>query len=111
MASNINRQKIYDKTKGKCAYCGCNIDYYDFHVDHVKSKNKNGSNKQSNLLPSCRDCNALKFNLNLEEFRTKVENLMFDTFHGRLINKYYKIKQTKIEFYFEKIGIEIMEDK
>ncbi|MFT9078077.1 HNH endonuclease [Ethanoligenens sp.] len=31
------RRKIYEKTAGHCAYCGCNLQYEDMQVDHVKS--------------------------------------------------------------------------
>lgn len=47
------------------------------------------------------DCNLLKGNLDVAEFRKKIENLIYDNSHGRTIAKYYKIKPQKIIFYFE----------
>lgn len=28
------RQKVYDKFKGHCAYCGCKLKYKEMQVDH-----------------------------------------------------------------------------
>lgn len=106
MASTFNRKKIYDKTNGHCAYCGCTLDFYDFQVDHITPKIKGGSGKFENLNPSCRDCNHFKFDSDLEEFRDKISRIIFDTFHGRIVGKYYGIKEKTIRFYFEQMKVE-----
>ena len=31
------RLKSYDKYNHRCAYCGCDLEYKDMQVDHVKS--------------------------------------------------------------------------
>ena len=31
------RIELYEKYNHKCAYCGCDLDYKDMQVDHVKS--------------------------------------------------------------------------
>lgn len=36
------RKKIYDMTRGKCFYCGYDIDLENFHVDHFIPKAKGG---------------------------------------------------------------------
>jgi len=63
--------KIYNKTKGKCWYCGIELDYMNrtakngFQVEHANSR----SNDIDNLLPSCSKCNREKASKNVEEFR------------------------------------------
>ena len=62
--------------KNTCAYCGLAIeDHYftrkgvtkngDFHKEH---KDHNGSNDLSNCLPSCKNCNSLKWAFPFEEW-------------------------------------------
>ena len=38
------REQVYQKYNGHCAYCGCELDYKDMQVDHVKSVYGNGDN-------------------------------------------------------------------
>ena len=64
------RLLLYEKYNHKCAYCGCNLEYKDMQVDHIKSVYANTDFKQvmteeemysvDNLLPSCRQCNFYK---------------------------------------------------
>ena len=103
MAGQFNREKIYNKTNGHCAYCGCDLDFYDFEIDHLIPKSKGGSGRFENLQPCCRDCNKFKYNDNLEDFRAKIANVAFNTFHGRIVGKYYKPLIKDIVFYFERM--------
>lgn len=97
-----NREKIYQITNGKCFYCGCNLNFDEFHADHFKAKSVGG--KQSkNLVPSCADCNLCKGNLSIEQFRHKIENLLEERFAGKMIKKYYGIKRNEIKFFFEEV--------
>lgn len=101
MANNFNREKIFNKTNGHCSYCGCELNFFDFQVDHIVPKKKGGSNRFQNLTPACSDCNKFKFDCDLEEFRENVKNVIYTTFHGRIVGKYYKLKEQDIIFYFE----------
>ena len=98
------REKVYSKTKGKCIYCGCKLDFYNFHIEHFipKCKLKKNKNNINNLFPSCVDCNLLKGCLDVEEFREKIEDLIFYDTRCRMLAKYYNIKPKNILFYFEK---------
>lgn len=98
------RQLVFEKTNGKCWYCGCDIDFNYFHIDHMMPKKmlKQDINNISNLFPCCADCNLSKGDMTLEEFRNKIENIFDKRHFGRIIKKYYNIKPTKIIFYFEK---------
>ena len=96
-----NRLKIYKLLDGKCFYCGCKLDFDNFHLDHFIPKASNGS-RENNLVPSCPECNLCKSNLSLEEFRDKLSKEIWGSFYGKLIRKYYRVKPQKVEFYFEK---------
>lgn len=66
------RKKVYAKCKGHCAYCGRPITLEEMTADHVVPKAAGGSNKISNLLPCCRECNSSKANSSLSQYRTEV---------------------------------------
>lgn len=98
----MNRLKVFKMMDGKCAYCGCELDFENFHIDHIVPKIKGGKDHK-NVFPSCPDCNLYKGDLELEQFREKIEKSIFKTIHGRMINKYLKPTNTDVTFYFEEL--------
>lgn len=58
--------RVYEKTGGKCFYCGGDN---EICIDHVTPKSKGGSNHVDNLVAACRSCNGSKGAKNLEEYR------------------------------------------
>lgn len=79
----IDRQKVYEKFKGHCSYCGCNISMKEMQVDHFVSKRKYAMGTASkhtdkqmndfdNLMPSCRYCNKWKNDFSIEQFRKEI---------------------------------------
>ena len=79
----INRQEVYDKCNGLCAYCGDGITIKQMQVDHVKPLYRNdddttlqgwgverGTDDMDNLLPSCSRCNKWKSTYTLEKFNS-----------------------------------------
>ena len=82
------RQQLYEKYNHRCAYCGCNLEYKDMQVDHVKSvyvHNDIGHDMTesemydvSNLLPACRQCNFYKDTFSLGTFRKRLQTVMMD---------------------------------
>ena len=36
------RKMVYDKTLGKCAYCGCEITYKSMQIDHIVPRSHGG---------------------------------------------------------------------
>lgn len=114
------RIALYDKYNHKCAYCGCELEYKDMQIDHVKSVYANTEFKQTmtdeemysedNLLPACRQCNFYKSSMDLEKFRgaltgTLMKNIQ-KTFQYRLALKYGLVEEhiEPIKFYFETLN-------
>jgi CRISPR/Cas system Type II protein with McrA/HNH and RuvC-like nuclease domain len=120
MAKKINREEIYNKCNGHCAYCGVEITIKQMQVDHIephwhtltetqaqKSKIKKGSHEIENLNPSCSRCNKWKSTYSLESFRNVIETSLIrlerDTPNFRLARDYGLLTETpkRIKFYFE----------
>lgn len=103
----IDRQAVYDKYSGHCAYCGVEIAVKNFQVDHIHPKNKGGANSIENYNPSCRSCNATKSTYTIEEFRARliedVKRIRRDSSKYRILERFGILGQLKekIEFYFE----------
>jgi len=71
----INRQEVYDRFGGKCAYCGTDL-VKGWHIDHIHPKVFGGGNEFKNLNPSCKDCNNYKCHTNLEEYRSQLKRML-----------------------------------
>jgi hypothetical protein len=117
----IDRQEVYNKCSGHCAYCGVEITIKQMQVDHIKPLYRNdkvetlevwgverGTDEMDNLNPSCSRCNKWKSTFSLEMFRTIVENsidrMERDTPNFRLARDYglIEVKQNPVVFYFER---------
>lgn len=124
----INRDIIYNKFKGKCAYCGHKIKIGDMQVDHIipkstysfhmETKHKvpaflshltiHDVNHVDNLFPSCQVCNLRKLNYSLEDFRGEVGelvNILENKSQTYKLAKRFNFVTTKrvksFKFYFE----------
>jgi len=60
-------QRIYEKCKFKCAYCGIDGSknfttfwHANFNVDHIKPISKGGADTDENKVLACRACNLYK---------------------------------------------------
>jgi hypothetical protein len=51
------RQSIKDKWNHKCAYCG---DDKNLTLDHITPRTKGGTNRLTNILCACKNCNYSK---------------------------------------------------
>lgn len=114
------RLNIFNKCNNKCAYCGCDLDFSDFHIDHIEprkrfkhkyiwedGKYERGSNEEYNLFPSCPTCNMSKADLYLDGFRERILDRlvrlnMYSTEY-KIAKKYGIVAEIEkpIIFYFE----------
>ncbi len=74
----IDRLKVYQKYNGKCAYCGCDIEFKKMQVDHFYPQHLTRPiefeiNHGSNLMPSCQKCNNHKSGMTIEMWRKELE--------------------------------------
>ena len=117
----INRQEIYNKCNGHCAYCGKEMTIKQMQIDHIEPHwhtmteqeaqrfniNK-GSHEMNNLNPSCARCNKWKSTYSLEQFRgvvqRSIDRMERDTPNFRLAKDYGLITITNqpVVFYFER---------
>ena len=103
------RQQIYEKFGGRCAYCGCEITIKDMQADHVVPLHLGGEDDISNLYPACRACNHYKSTFTMEKFREMIRRapavLMKNSATYRNLVRFGLIKhpeKTVLRFYFER---------
>lgn len=68
------REYLLEKWERKCAYCG--REGVPLEVEHILAKSKGGTNRISNLVISCHDCNHKKDNFPITEFLKKKPELL-----------------------------------
>jgi len=108
----IDRKKVYEKTNGKCSYCGCDISFKQMQVDHIYPKHLAtkkcvlDNDRIENLMPSCRKCNIHKGGMSIDMWRYELNrqvamlknNAQFDR---ALRFNQIKILSNPIVFYYE----------
>lgn len=124
-----DRQLIFEKYNGKCAYCGCELEK-GWHVDEIEPVRRNkvwNSNKArfepdkanpmmyperlniDNQNPSCRSCNINKHSGSIEDFRSLIKgfkkHLNEHSTQYKIAKRYGLVTETEVEvkFYFETI--------
>jgi len=85
------RQFIFDKSNGKCWYCGCELPVKGWHADHLepirryddlkitekgvehfKNCEKPHLDTIESMVPACKKCNLFKGVFSVEEFRNEI---------------------------------------
>lgn len=71
------RKRIWSKTQGHCAYCGCVLPDMVWHADHVDPlwrgrEGRGGIDDETNQVPACARCNRWKKTLSPNEFRNEI---------------------------------------
>lgn len=112
--SKTDREKIFNKYNGKCAYCGCELTK-GWHVDELLPVRRNGDGtcmhperfNFENQMPACASCNINKHSGSLEDFRQLIQGFKK---HLNERNTQYKISKRyglvneidkPVVFYFE----------
>ena len=108
----IDREKVYNKYGGRCAYCGTKIEFKQMQVDHFfpqflkHLKPDEDNNDFKNLMPSCRKCNIHKHAMRPEVWRkelalqvTRLRKVA--QFDRALRFNQIEISEKPIVFYFE----------
>ena len=110
------RQEVFEKTGGRCAYCGVKLPAKGWHLDHIKPVYRGhdhinpafrGLDTVENAFPACPRCNRWKSVMSVDEFRTEigaqVKRLRRDSPAFRLADDYGQVARTgcAVVFYFE----------
>ena len=115
------REQIWQKYGGRCAYCGEPIELKDMQADHIKPifrgwddqlkahlpEGHLGDNSIENFNPACRACNFRKSTSDIEGFREALEHGLDccrRDFTYRMMVRYGLVVEQpqKVVFYFEK---------
>lgn len=119
------RQAVWDKSGGRCAYCGEEITLKQMQVDHIIPKRnysekhgcmivgcqrfeEYGLNDIRNLNPACRPCNNWKSAMTLDDFRSEiaaqVDRLRRYRNQFRLAERFGQVEATgkPVIFWFER---------
>lgn len=105
--TKTERQEIYNKCLGHCAYCGQPLEYKDMQADHIVPLYNGGKDELDNMLPACRSCNHYKAILSLDKFRKMIDSipdtLYRDSATYRIGRRFGKVEphDRKTIFYFE----------
>lgn len=110
--SKKERDEVYAKFDGRCAYCGKPIEYKEMQVDHIVSHMSHmGKDEVDNYFPACPVCNRVKCSSTLDGFRSRIRRcgeihrarkkpMMADS--DKIAVSYGLTKEDhEIEFYFE----------
>ena len=115
--SKAERQEVYEKCRGHCAYCGKEISISEMNVDHLIPMEFYYAyyavgidiDAMHNFMPACRSCNNYKSSMTLERFRKAAERwpevLMRDSVTYRNAVRFGMVKPTPhpVVFYFEQM--------
>jgi len=120
-----DREAVFNKYGGKCAYCGCQLPDKGWHADHIEAIVRDfvyvqGKGFQTagtcempendvleNMNPACASCNIQKNSFSLEQFRENIKlfvnSLNTYSTQYKFAKRYGLIKETEIDvkFYFE----------
>ena len=92
------RQLVLDKTGGLCHICGTNMNNKEWQADHVQPRKRGGSNDPSNYLPTCRECNRMKWHRGPIKIRKTIELGLYafrEVKNGTDLGKELKLLRTK----------------
>jgi 5-methylcytosine-specific restriction endonuclease McrA len=113
---NRARRDIWNKSAGRCWYCGIALSDKGWHADHFNPIRRNWwentslkpeNDTKDNLVPTCASCNIQKGSLSVEQFRQKVQGFInsLNQYHTQysVAKRYGLIQEVEkpIRFWFE----------
>lgn len=127
--NKADRQKVFEKYGGRCAYCGCELQK-GWHVDEIQPIVRGVKYRYDgiggridekyitypdrinidNQNPACASCNIQKHSQSLEDFRNQIANFVnsLNRYHSiyRFVKRYGLVKETgtPVKFYFETLN-------
>lgn len=72
---SITRQALIMRDNHCCVYCGTTITLHNMTIDHIFPRCKGGKTEWQNIVASCKKCNSLKGNKNLNDFLKEFPSL------------------------------------
>lgn len=109
-----DREKVYKKYDGRCAYCGKAIKLSEMQIDHMIPLRKIESGvpkecveRMDNYMPACRRCNHYKRSMDLEKWREEISKIPAKLFRDSYIFKvgvdygFFNQEERTVVFYFE----------
>lgn len=108
----IDRQAVYAKCNGCCAYCGAPLERLAMQIDHVRPQAYGGSDDLGNLLPACRACNNYKAVWSLDQFRNVIAGQIYQlrkySMNFRTAERFGMVVviQKPTVFHFERDGLQ-----
>ncbi|MNW52247.1 HNH endonuclease [compost metagenome] len=114
---NAERQAIYNKTGGRCYYCGIVLPEKGWHADHIEAIRRNwwentclnpDADNEENKVPACASCNLQKGSLTVEQFRDKIAQFIssLNQYHNQYIvaKRFGLVGETgnEVIFWFER---------
>lgn len=70
------KQAVWDKSDGRCWYCGKKLNPFFTHYDHFEPHSKGGEDTVENLVLACPPCNHSKRDMSVSDWRVKIYNEM-----------------------------------
>lgn len=114
--SKKEREAVFQKYDGHCAYCGKVLEYKEMQVDHLIPYQRERFGRYTedeiwcfkNYMPSCRRCNHYKRAHNLETFRRYIAEIpkkLSDLYIFKVGLDYHLCgtNEHQIVFYFETV--------
>ncbi len=73
----FTRKNIWARDEGVCQYCGKEVSYNKYTVDHVTPKSQGGLSTWTNVVCSCHECNNRKADKSVAQAGLKLLNKPF----------------------------------
>ena len=98
----IDRRKVYEKTGGRCAYCGIPLEFNRMQIDHwwpqflAHFEHDKDNNRFENLMPACQKCNIHKHGMRPEVWRAELQRQVSMLKHNAQFDRALRFGQVEI---------------